>query len=138
MAKFGELLRAYMERTGISDSELARSVGVRRQTIFRWKEGLVAAPRNRDDVLRVAGRLRLTDEEQDRLLLAAGFAPEATDRPPAAHESADPDTAPASGTAVPEKPDAPPSTRPERRGRSPWLPWAAGAIGVILLALVAW
>ena len=76
MPTFSELLRNYIERTGISDSELARSVGVRRQTIFRWKEGLVARPRHRDDVLRVASRLRLSDDERDGLLLAAGFPPE--------------------------------------------------------------
>ena len=79
MPTFSELLRNYIERTGISDSELARSVGVRRQTIFRWKEGLVARPRHRDDVLRVAGRLRLSDDERDGLLLAAGFPPENAD-----------------------------------------------------------
>jgi tetratricopeptide (TPR) repeat protein len=65
-----------MSRTGINDSELARAIGVQRQTIFRWKEGLVARPRVRDDVLRVAQKLRLTAEERDHLLLAAGFPPE--------------------------------------------------------------
>lgn len=65
-----------MARTGISDAELARSIGVRRQTIFRWKEGLVARPRHRDDVLRCARRLRLTPAERDALLVAAGFPPE--------------------------------------------------------------
>lgn len=72
---FGQLLSEYMQRSGISDSELARSIGVRRQTIFRWKEGLVERPRAREDVLQCAKKLRLTDEERDRLLLAAGFAP---------------------------------------------------------------
>ena len=76
MATFSELLRTYTERTGISDSELARSIGVRRQTIFRWKEGTVARPRNRDDVIRCAKRLRLTPDELDEFLLAAGMAPE--------------------------------------------------------------
>lgn len=73
---FGQLLSEYMLRSGISDSELARSIGVRRQTIFRWKEGLVERPRSREDVLQCAKKLRLTDQERDRLLLAAGFAPE--------------------------------------------------------------
>lgn len=73
---FSQLLSIYMNRSGISDSELARSIGVRRQTIFRWKEGLVERPRAREDVLRCATKLRLNDEERDRLLLAAGFAPE--------------------------------------------------------------
>ena len=73
---FGQLLADYMTRSGISDSELARSIGVRRQTIFRWKEGLVERPRSREDVLQCAKKLRLSAEERDRLLLAAGFAPE--------------------------------------------------------------
>ena len=51
MRSFAELLSEYMARTGISDAELARGIGVRRQTIFRWKEGLVRRPRYREDVL---------------------------------------------------------------------------------------
>jgi tetratricopeptide (TPR) repeat protein/transcriptional regulator with XRE-family HTH domain len=76
MKTFGELLTEYMKRTGISDSDLARSIGVQRQTIFRWKEGATSRPRVREDVLRCAVRLRLTPDERDLLLLAAGFAPE--------------------------------------------------------------
>ncbi|MFN8441833.1 MAG: hypothetical protein U0175_13725 [Caldilineaceae bacterium] len=76
MQSFGELLTEYMKRTGISDSELARSIGVQRQTIFRWKEGSVARPRLREDVLNCAARLRLSAEERDLLLLSAGFPPE--------------------------------------------------------------
>ena len=76
MPTFAELLTEYMRRTGISDSDLARTLGVRRQTIFRWKEGLVERPRHREDVLRCAERLRLTSEERDELLLAAGFSPQ--------------------------------------------------------------
>lgn len=76
MRTFAELLTDYMKRVGISDSELARTLGVRRQTIFRWKEGLVEKPRYREDILRIAEKLRLTPEERDELLLAAGFAPE--------------------------------------------------------------
>jgi len=73
---FGQLLSDYMNRSGISDSELARAIGVRRQTIFRWKEGLVERPRAREDVLQCAKKLRLSNEERDRLLLVAGFPPE--------------------------------------------------------------
>ncbi|MCI0475423.1 MAG: helix-turn-helix domain-containing protein, partial [Anaerolineales bacterium] len=76
MATFSELLTEYMTRTGISDSELARHLGISRQTIFRWKEGLTARPRVREDVLKCAERLRLSPPERDNLLLAAGFAPE--------------------------------------------------------------
>ena len=75
MSTFAELLKQYTARTGISDSELARAIGVRRQTVFRWKEGLSERPRQRDDVLRCATKLRLAPAETDALLLAAGFAP---------------------------------------------------------------
>jgi tetratricopeptide (TPR) repeat protein len=51
-------------------------MGVSRQTIFRWREGLTSRPRQREDVLVLARKLRLTPEEQDKLLLAAGFRPE--------------------------------------------------------------
>jgi tetratricopeptide (TPR) repeat protein/transcriptional regulator with XRE-family HTH domain len=82
MRTFAELLTEYMERIGISDSELARTLGVRRQTIFRWKEGLVEKPRYREDVLRCAAKLRLSPAERDELLLAAGFPPESAPVPP--------------------------------------------------------
>lgn len=75
MSTFGKLLSQYIERAGISDAELARSTGVQRQTIFRWKEGLTARPRYREDVIRIAVKLRLSPAERDALLLAAGFPP---------------------------------------------------------------
>ena len=73
METFGELLLQYIERAGISGSELARRIGVRRQTIFRWKDGQIRRPRYRADVLRCANHLRLTPDERDKLLSAAGF-----------------------------------------------------------------
>ena len=76
MRTFAELLTEYAKRTGVSDAELARVLNVSRQTIFRWKEGLVEKPRYREDVLRIADKLRLAPAERDELLLSAGFAPE--------------------------------------------------------------
>jgi tetratricopeptide (TPR) repeat protein/transcriptional regulator with XRE-family HTH domain len=76
MKTFGELLSQHMRRAGISDAEMARTLGVQRQTIFRWREGLVQHPRERADILRIASKLRLTPVERDELLLAAGFAPQ--------------------------------------------------------------
>ena len=70
---FAELLTAFMERTGIGDAELARRIPVSRPTLIRWKEGVTARPRYREDVVRCAEILRLTAEETDELLLAAGF-----------------------------------------------------------------
>ena len=76
MQSFGELLTEYAARAGIGDSELARRVQVNRLTLIRWKEGVTARPRYREDALRCAEVLRLSDEERDLLLAAAGFAPE--------------------------------------------------------------
>ncbi|MFA9406951.1 MAG: helix-turn-helix domain-containing protein [Anaerolineales bacterium] len=76
MKSFSEQLSSYTERTGISDSELARRLGVSRQTVFRWREGQSRGPRDKDDVLRLAKILQLSPDEMDTLLLSAGFAPE--------------------------------------------------------------
>jgi len=60
---FAELLTTYMRRIGVTDAEMARKIGVQRQTIFRWKEGTVGRPRVREDVLRCAGRARPVDAD---------------------------------------------------------------------------
>lgn len=75
METFSQLLNQYIQRIGISDAELSRTLGVSRQTIFRWREGLTTRPRRRDDLLTLAEKLRLTAAETDGLLLAAGFRP---------------------------------------------------------------
>ena len=46
MRTFGELLTEQMRRAGVSDAEMARTLGVQRQTIFRWREGLTQHPRS--------------------------------------------------------------------------------------------
>ena len=73
---FAELLTLYMERTGIGDAELARRIPVSRPTLIRWREGVTTRPRYREDVARCAELLRLTPEERDEFLMAAGFSPE--------------------------------------------------------------
>ena len=82
MESFNQLLNYYIQRLGLSDSEMARTIGVSRQTIFRWREGTTARPRHREDVLAIARKLRLTPEERDKLLLAAGFRPEEAEESP--------------------------------------------------------
>jgi transcriptional regulator with XRE-family HTH domain len=42
--KFGQLLTQYIEISGVTDNELANTVGVARSTISRWKEGLAVRP----------------------------------------------------------------------------------------------
>ena len=112
---FGELLTTYMARTGIGDAELARRIPVNRLTLVRWREGVTGRPRHRGDVLRCAELLRLTAEEQDELLLAAGFPPESA--PSAAAPPASRPQAPSPTTAVPlPSPVAPPAAPAERIG----------------------
>jgi len=77
MKSFSEQLSEYALRVGVSDAELARRLGVSRQTVFRWREGLTRRPRRREDVLEISSRLRLSPAERDALLLAAGFPPQA-------------------------------------------------------------
>jgi len=76
MKTFADLLSFYVRRSGITDSELARAIHVSRQTVFRWREGLISRPNNREDVLAISKKLRLSSEERDALLLSAGFRPE--------------------------------------------------------------
>ena len=73
---FADLLTEYMARTGIGDAELARRINVNRLTLIRWREGVTERPRHRDDVTRCADVLRLSSEERDEFILAAGFQPD--------------------------------------------------------------
>lgn len=139
MRTFAELLTEYMKRTGISDSELARTLGVSRQTIFRWKEGTVERPQHREDVLRCAARLRLTPQERDELLLAAGFSPVSpkVPSPPLPPVLVEPPRQPESvPPARPAEPVAPSALVPTAIGRRirpiPRLALIVGAIIAIL------
>jgi len=73
---FSELLSEYVNRIGVADAELARRLGVSRQTVFRWREGQTQRPRHREDVIALATKLRLEANERDQLLMSAGFRPE--------------------------------------------------------------
>ena len=64
-----------MTRAGIGDAELARRIQISRLTLIRWKEGVTSRPRYREDVVRCADVLRLTSDEREELLTAAGFDP---------------------------------------------------------------
>ena len=150
MAAFGELLTTYMARTGIGDAELARRIPVSRLTLVRWKEGVTARPRYRDDVLRCAELLRLTPEETDQLLLSAGYSPEhgtvAPETPPPSGDPLPPDSPEPPEAAVPDDntpiPAAVPSpspsevSAPSARRRLPRWPLAA-ALAVVLLVAIA-
>ena len=134
MPDFRELLTSHIDRSGISDSDLARRIGVSRPTLIRWKEGVTTRPRYRDDVLRCAEVLRLTPEERDELLAAADFEPEA-----ALAEVVPAEPVPAPSPAPPEVPDSLP-VHDRRRWRHRAIVSAAvvavvAAVGV-MLALV--
>ena len=106
MPTFGELLTSHISRSGISDADLAWRIGVSRPTLIRWKEGVIARPRYREDVLRCAEVLRLTPEERDELLVATEFEPEVTSVVAVSSEPADaaldvPQAAPVSSTVPP-------------------------------------
>ena len=130
MPDFGEILTSHVERSGISDSDLARRVGVSRATLIRWKEGLTARPRYRDDVLRCAEVLRLTPEERDELLVAADFEPEGS---PA--EAPPPEPALAPTPVSPAESDSPPV--PARRRWGLWIAVSAAVVGVVAVIAVA-
>ena len=124
MPEFGEILTSHINRSGISDSDLARRIGVSRVTLIRWKEGLTARPRYREDVLRCAEELRLTPEERDELLIAADFEPEA---PPPEALLAEP--APSPTPVSPAVPDAAPV--PARTRRRLWVAVSAAVVAVV-------
>ena len=127
MQTFSELLTLYMDRTGIRDAELARRIPVSRQTLVRWKEGVTSRPRYREDVNRCAELLRLTDEERDELLLAAGFSPEAVSHAPDAEVPL-----PADSEGIPVAPPIP-QTSVTSAGRRR-LPLAVVAASSLLVA----
>ena len=132
MRTFAELLTEYIERAGISDSELARSIGVRRQTLFRWKDGQIQRPRYRDDVIRCAKRLRLTPEERDLLLTAAGFSPEA---PPLSvrEEPPEPAAEPSPTEDSAEEPPKDAALQPAAASsRRPWVIGFAGGLVIVV------
>lgn len=134
MENFSRLLNQYIQRVGINDTELARAIGVSRQTIFRWREGSTARPRHRDDVLAIAKKLRLNPDERDTLLLAAGFRPEQpTLEPPDPTQNSKIET---SDNLQPKiQPEPPTRTALSSRGKPGW-GWGVLA-GFVIFLLVA-
>ena len=98
---FADLLTEYMSRTGIGDAELARRIDVNRLTLIRWREGVTERPRHRDDVVRCADVLRLSSEERDEFILAAGFQP---DSAPTAEPDPEPPLETPDSTPIPPTP----------------------------------
>ena len=72
---FGQLLRVHRERSRLSQNALARAVGVDPAHINRLENGKQFRP-GRDVTLAIAEATGLGADETDRLLYAAGLAPE--------------------------------------------------------------
>src|ERR671932_396856 len=72
--EFAALLRSFRERVGLSCNELARAVGVDPSYISRLERCEREPPRRRV-VEGLASALQLDLDDQDRLLVSAGYAP---------------------------------------------------------------
>jgi hypothetical protein len=71
---FAALLAGYMRRIRASAGGVATEIGMSREAVNNWRQGLALPNRkHRHKLLACANHLRLTEEETDRLLRAAGF-----------------------------------------------------------------
>lgn len=74
---FGHLLGLYMRRIRASASGVATEIGLSREAVNNWRNGVsLPNPRSRDRLAACAQYLRLTEGETNRLFSAAGFATE--------------------------------------------------------------
>jgi transcriptional regulator with XRE-family HTH domain len=74
---FGHLLGLYMRRIRASASGVATEIGLSREAVNNWRNGVsLPNPRSRDRLAACAQYLRLTEAETNRLFAAGGFAPE--------------------------------------------------------------
>lgn len=74
---FGHLLGLYMRRIRASASGVATEIGLSREAVNNWRNGVsLPNPRSRDRLAACAQYLRLTEAETNRLFSAAGFATE--------------------------------------------------------------
>ena len=140
MKSFGELLSEYINQTGVSDAELARRLGISRQTVFRWREGLTQRPRHRQDVLRMAEMLRLSQPERDQLLLAGGFPPVQPQQ--AAGQPAEGSKAAVSGEEMPGRPaptgaSAPVTSPGQRAWQALRQRWRIAVLGLVVVLVIA-
>ena len=140
MKSFGELLSEYINQTGVSDAELARRLGISRQTVFRWREGLTQRPRHMQDVLRMAEMLRLSPPERDQLLLAGGFPPDQEQQ--AAGQPAEGSKTAGSGEerpgrAPPTGVSAPVASPGQRAWQTLRRRWGSAVLGMVVVLVIA-
>jgi|SRR5579885_3139148 transcriptional regulator with XRE-family HTH domain len=74
MYRFGDLLRQFRVREGMKQQELAKELGVHRQTIGAWERSQYL-PATREDVEALAQVLYLNEEDTNALLIAADLPP---------------------------------------------------------------
>ena len=74
VSEFPDLLARYMRRIRASAAGVASEIGMSRESVNNWRNGDALPNRkHRDKVLTCATYLRLSEDETNRLLLAAGF-----------------------------------------------------------------
>jgi len=78
MYTFAKLLSEHQRNNNSTYEQLASDVGVKRQTIMRWKTG-ESLPSKREHILKLANALRLKPRRRDELLYAAQKKPENPD-----------------------------------------------------------
>lgn len=74
LTSFADLLQQYMAQSDMQYTPglVSRFSGVPKTTIVNWLEGRVARPRHWQDLVKVADALRLSEEQTNALLAAAG------------------------------------------------------------------
>jgi hypothetical protein len=70
MDTFAELIERHMIQNNITDQELATALGLRRETIFRWRSGYIKSPRDKE-IRKCGVILKLAKPELDALLAIA-------------------------------------------------------------------
>lgn len=74
MVSYDHLLRQLRERVGVSQRSLAHELGISHTLLNRSETG-TRLPAGPEEVQRIAAVLRLTSDELDQLLAAAGYWP---------------------------------------------------------------
>lgn len=74
---FAHVVGECLTRSGYNACQVARLAGLPRRTVANWLDGVVTKPRSWLDVVKLARVLRLTLNEVNELLAAAGYPPPA-------------------------------------------------------------
>lgn len=74
---FARLLTLFMRRIRASAAGVAAEIGISRESVNNWRNGIsLPSSKNRDRLIACARYLRLTEAETNHLFRAAGFEPE--------------------------------------------------------------